>query len=94
MDRDKQSLQGLKKGTLVYSQAEGQHPPGKPLSMIIIIKASQRNSYQHGVRIAFLPATILHYHSVQICIKSYNPGLFVLINVLEIVEFLGKNIFN
>ena len=47
----------LNKGTLVYSQAEGQGPPGKPLSMIIIIKASQRNSFQHGVRIGFLPAT-------------------------------------
>ena len=56
--RDKLSLQELNKGTLVYSQAEGQGPPGKPLSMIIIIKASQRNSFQHGVRIGFLPATI------------------------------------
>ena len=39
--RDKLSLHELKKGTLkVYSQAEGQGPPGKPFSMIIIIKAS------------------------------------------------------
>ena len=35
---DKLSLQELSKGTLVYSQAEGQGPPSKPLSMIIIIK--------------------------------------------------------
>ena len=35
---DKLSLQELNKGTLVYSQAEGQGPPSKPLSMIIIIK--------------------------------------------------------
>ena len=42
---------------LVYSQAEGQGPPGKPLSIIITIKASQRNSFQHGVRIDFIPAT-------------------------------------
>ena len=55
--RDKLSLRELNKGTLVYSQAEGQGPPGKPLSMIIVIKASQRNSFQHGVRIGFLPAT-------------------------------------
>ena len=45
------------KGTLVYSQAEKQGPPGKLLSMIIIIKASQRNSFQQGVRTGFLPAT-------------------------------------
>ena len=55
--RDKLSVHKMKKGTLVYSQAEGQGPPGKPLSINIIIKASQRNSFQHGVRIDFLPAT-------------------------------------
>ena len=44
--RDKLSLQELNKGTLVYSQAERQGPPSKPLSMIIIIKGSQRNSFQ------------------------------------------------
>ena len=38
---DKLSLPELNKGTSVYSQAEGQGPPGQPLSMIIIIKASQ-----------------------------------------------------
>ena len=57
VSRDKPSLQELNKGTLVYSQAEGQGPPGKPLSMIIIIKASQRNSFQHGVRTGFLLVT-------------------------------------
>ena len=41
MGRNKLSLQELNKGTLVYCQAEGQGPPGKPLSMIIIIKAIQ-----------------------------------------------------
>ena len=51
------SLHELNKGTLAYSQAEGQGPPGKPLGLLIIIKASQRNSFQHGVRIGFLPAT-------------------------------------
>ena len=51
------SLRELNKGTLAYSQVEGQGPPGEPLSMRIIIKASQRNSFQHGVRIGFLPAT-------------------------------------
>ena len=51
------SLCELNKGTLVYRQAEGQGPPGKPLSMIIIIKASQRNSFQHGVRVG-LSATV------------------------------------
>ena len=50
---------------LVYSQAEGQGPPGKPLSMIAIIKASQRNSFQHGVRFGFLPATKLHSTSLR-----------------------------
>ena len=61
--RDKLSLPQLNKGILVYSQAEGQGPPGKPLSMIIIIKASQRNSFQQGVRIDFLPAAISHCQS-------------------------------
>ena len=60
--RDKLSFPQLNKGILVY-QAEGQGPPGKPLSMIIIIKASQRNSFQHGVRIDFLPAAIAHCQS-------------------------------
>ena len=55
-DRDKLSLHELSKGTLVYRQAEGQCPPGKPLSVIIIIKPNQRNSFQHGARIGFLPA--------------------------------------
>ena len=55
--REKLSLREPNKGTLVYSQAEGQGPPGKPLSMIIMMKASQRYSLQHGVRIGFLPAT-------------------------------------
>ena len=55
--REKLSLPKLNQGPLVYSQAEVQGPPGNPLSMIIIIKASQRNSFQHGVRIDFLPET-------------------------------------
>ena len=55
--REKLSCHELNKGILVYIQAEGQGPPGKPLSMNIAIKASQRNSFQHGVRIGFLPAT-------------------------------------
>ena len=37
--RDKLSVSKLKKGTLVYSQAKEQGPPGKPLNMIIITKA-------------------------------------------------------
>ena len=56
--RDKLSLQELNKGTLVYSQADRQGSPAKPLSMILIIKGSQRNSVQHGVRIGFLPETM------------------------------------
>ena len=52
--RDKLSLHELNKSTSVYSQAEGQGPPGKLLSMIIIIKTRQRKSFQHGVRIGFL----------------------------------------
>ena len=58
--RDKFSLHEQNEGTLVYSQVEGQGP-GKPLSMSIITKASQRNSFQHGVRIGFLPATGCHF---------------------------------
>ena len=54
--RDKLSLHELNKSTSVYSQAEGQGSPGRPWNMIIIIKASQRNNFQHGVRIGFLPA--------------------------------------
>ena len=41
--RDKLSFPQLNKGILVY-QAEGQGPPGKPLSMIIIIKAVKSKS--------------------------------------------------
>ena len=62
--REKLSLLELNKSTLVYSQAEVQVPPGNPLSMIIIIKASQRNSFQHGVRIDFLPETYLNCPTV------------------------------
>ena len=55
--RDKPSLQDPNKDTLVYSQAEGQGPPGgKPLSMLIILKASQRNNLHHGVRLGFFLA--------------------------------------
>ena len=54
MGRDKLSLCKLSKGTLLYRQAEGQGPSGKPLNMIIIIKTRQRKSFQHGVRIGFL----------------------------------------
>ena len=60
---DKLSLHELYKGILVYSQAEGQGPPGKPLFMIIITKqwkTSQGNHFQHAVRIGFLPATLCH----------------------------------
>ena len=42
--RDKLSLQELNKGTLVYSQAEGQGCPDKPLSVIIIVKARKSKS--------------------------------------------------
>ena len=38
--RDKQSLLELNKDTLIYIKAEGQVPLNKPLSTIIIIKAS------------------------------------------------------
>lgn len=39
LDRDELLLHVLNRGTLVYSQTEGQGPPGKPLSIVIIIKA-------------------------------------------------------
>ena len=42
--RDKLSLQDLNKMTSVYSQAEGQGLPGKPLSMIITRKATKIKS--------------------------------------------------
>ena len=42
--RDKSSLPELNKDSLVYGQAEGQGPPGKPLSIIIIIKAMKNKS--------------------------------------------------
>ena len=54
--RDKLSLPEMKKGTLVYSQAEGQGPPGKSLSMNTItraLKSKSRHSFQHGVRVGF-----------------------------------------
>ena len=56
--RHKLSLHELSKGALFNCQVEWQGPPGKPLSMIIIIKPNQRNSFQHGVTPGFLPATI------------------------------------
>ena len=46
--RDKLSLHQLDNGTLFTHKQKGQGPPVRPLSMIII-KASQRNSFQHGV---------------------------------------------
>ena len=58
---DKLSLQKLNKGTLVYSQAEGQGLPGLPLSMIIITKAMESKSkklLQCGVKIGFFPASV------------------------------------
>ena len=42
--RDKLSLPKLNRGILVYSQAGGQGPPGKPFSAIIIIKAMKSKS--------------------------------------------------
>ena len=42
--RDKPSLQELNRGALVYSQAGGQGPPGKPGSIIIITKAMKSKS--------------------------------------------------
>ena len=41
---DKLSLQELNKGLLVYSHAEGQGSPGKPLSMIIITRVTKSKS--------------------------------------------------
>ena len=47
-----QSLPELNKGTLVYSQAEGQGPQGKPLHMIIITRlALTKNSKAESQRI-------------------------------------------
>ena len=58
MGRDKLSLCKLSKGTLLYRQAEGQGPSGKPLNMIIIIKANQRNSFPHESELA---SSLQHY---------------------------------
>ena len=58
---DKLSLQKLNKGSLVYSQAEGQGLPGPPLSMIIITKAMESKSKKQlhcGVKIGFFPASV------------------------------------
>ena len=41
--RDKLSLPKLNRGILVYSQAGGQGPPGKPLSANIIIKDEKQS---------------------------------------------------
>ena len=47
-----QSLHELNKGTLIYSQAEGQGPQGKPLNMIIITRlALTKNSKAESQRI-------------------------------------------
>ena len=58
--RDKLSLPELKKGTLVYSQAEGQGPPGKSLSMIIItraLKSKSKKQFPTWSQSWLLPAT-------------------------------------
>ena len=55
--RDKHSLLELNKGTLQSSRGAGSSR--QAMSMIIIIKARQRNSFQRGVRIGFLPATVI-----------------------------------
>ena len=54
--RDKPSLQDPNKDTLVYSQAEGQYPPGMPWSMIVIIKASSEKQFPTWSQ-NWLPAT-------------------------------------
>ena len=55
LGRDKLSPRAEQR-LLIYSQAERQGPSGKSLNTIIIIKASQKNSFQHVVKIGFLPA--------------------------------------
>ena len=76
VDRDKLSLHELNQGTLVYSQIEGQGPPGelwsinnnKQWSIDYSNKSKKKKkqvnkSFQHGVRIGFLPATFLQFIS-------------------------------
>ena len=71
--KDKLSLQEMNKGTLVYSQAEGQGPPRQALEYDYNhTKASQRNSFQHGVRIDFLPAT--GAQETRRHVESQGPG--------------------
>ena len=76
VNRDKLSLHELNQGTLVYSQIEGQGPPGelwsinnnKQWSIDYSNKSKKKKkqvnkSFQHGVRIGFLPATFLQFIS-------------------------------
>ena len=80
MGRDKLSLHELNKGTLVYSQAEGQGPPGKPLSMIIIIKRSQRNMESE---LAFSLQQVLRKHPCGIPRSGGTGGVVVYWLVLQ-----------
>ena len=69
MGRDKLSLYVLNKGTLAYSQAEGQGPP-RQISMIVITEATKSKSkkqFQHGVRIGFFSATVIMSTSESSC---------------------------
>ena len=71
MSRDKLPVYELNKGTLVYSQAEGQGPL-RQISMIVITEATKSKSkkqFQHGVRIGFLLAA-------EICIYLFSYLLF------------------
>ena len=78
--REKLSLREPNKGTLVYSQAEGQGPPGKPLSMIIIIKRSQRNMESEW---AFSLQQVLRKHPCGIPRSGGTGGVVVYWLVLQ-----------
>ena len=77
VSRDKLPVYELNKGTLVYSQAEGQGPL-RQISMIVITEATKSKSkkqFQHGVRIGSslqqfptveVHSTILWFHQMDL----------------------------
>ena len=76
VSRDKLPVYELNKGTLVYSQAEGQGPL-RQISMIVITEATKSKSkkqFQHGVRIGFLLAAEICIYLFSYLLFFFTPG--------------------
>ena len=84
-------LPELNKGTLVYSQAEGQGRSGKPLNTIIIIKASQKKFPTWSQN--WLPPckiTFTQFSEIILCLQCFLLFFFLINNQLN-RHILGRN---